>query len=145
MASHAKVDVHRTVRRNGSVPDSRICALRRRPALQMLRIDDIGEAQCYATAAGTAVAVCTGVQPPKTCVYILKTTSDRGRYYTGVTSDWRARLHAHNDGRCSHTARYRPWEVDVVIQFTDERRALAFERYLKSGSGCAFAKRHLRA
>ena len=37
-----------------------------------------------------------------------------------------------------------PWDIDVVIQFTDERRAVAFERYLKSGSGCAFAKRHLR-
>jgi hypothetical protein len=32
----------------------------------------------------------------------------------------------------------------VVVKFADERRALAFERYLKSGSGCAFAHRHLR-
>jgi hypothetical protein len=30
------------------------------------------------------------------------------------------------------------------IEFPDERRALAFERYLKSGSGVAFAQRHLR-
>jgi hypothetical protein len=37
-----------------------------------------------------------------------------------------------------------PWELDVLIQFSDERRAMAFERYLKSGSGVAFAKRHLR-
>ena len=81
---------------------------------------------------------------PKTTVYILKSKPEPGRYYTGVTSDWCARLQAHNDGRCTHTARYRPWEIDVVIQFNDERRALAFERYLKSGSGHAFAKRHLR-
>jgi hypothetical protein len=33
---------------------------------------------------------------------------------------------------------------DVLVEFADERRALAFERYLKSGSGVAFAKRHLR-
>ncbi len=85
------------------------------------------------------------MQQGKTCVYILKSKSDRGGYYTGVTSDWRARVRAHNDGRCSHTAKNRPWEIDVLIQFTDERRALAFERYLKSGSGCAFAERHLRA
>jgi hypothetical protein len=32
----------------------------------------------------------------------------------------------------------------VVIEFDDEKRAVAFERYLKSGSGVAFAKRHLR-
>jgi hypothetical protein len=34
--------------------------------------------------------------------------------------------------------------IDVLVQFSDERRAVAFERYLKSGSGNAFAKRHLR-
>ena len=66
------------------------------------------------------------------------------RYYTGVTSDWRARLEAHNAGRCPHTANGRPWQIDIVVEFADERRAVAFERYLKSGSGCAFAKRHLR-
>ena len=97
-----------------------------------------------AIATGITVALGTGVQPPRTCVYILRSKSDRTRYYTGVTSNWRARIDAHNDGRCSHTARYRPWEIDVLVQFTDERRARAFERYLKSGSGCAFAKRHLR-
>jgi hypothetical protein len=31
-----------------------------------------------------------------------------------------------------------------VIAFRDEARALEFERYLTSGSGCAFAQRHLR-
>ena len=34
--------------------------------------------------------------------------------------------------------------LTVVIEFSDERRAVAFERYLKSGSGVAFAQRHLR-
>ena len=38
----------------------------------------------------------------------------------------------------------RPWLVDVAVKFSDECRAVAFEKYLKSGSGCAFAKRHLR-
>jgi hypothetical protein len=32
----------------------------------------------------------------------------------------------------------------VVIEFAEERRAVALERYLKSGSGVAFAQRHLR-
>ncbi len=36
------------------------------------------------------------------------------------------------------------WHVDVVIEFADEDRAIRFERYLKSASGCAFAQRHLR-
>jgi putative endonuclease len=81
---------------------------------------------------------------PKRCVYVLRSQSDPARYYTGVTADLRTRLDDHNAGRCPHTAKARPWAVDVVVKFADERRALAFERYLKSGSGCAFAQRHLR-
>ena len=81
---------------------------------------------------------------PKTWVYVLRSQSATSRYYTGLSSNWRARLDAHNDGACHHTAKYRPWDVDVLIQFADQRRAAAFECYLKSGSGCAFAKQHLR-
>jgi predicted GIY-YIG superfamily endonuclease len=80
----------------------------------------------------------------KCCVYVLRSLSYPPRYYTGVTSHAHARLAAHNAGKCPHTADKRPWQIDVLVQFTDEQRALAFERYLKSGSGCAFAKRHLR-
>jgi putative endonuclease len=81
---------------------------------------------------------------PKCYGYVLRSCTDLKRYYTGVTSDWAARLAAHNAGQCSHTCERKPWALDVLIQFTDERRALGFERYLKSGSGCAFAKRHFR-
>ena len=81
---------------------------------------------------------------PKRFVYILKSQITPGRYYTGVTSDVAARIADHNDGRSPHTATGRPWSVDVVVEFADERRALEFERYLKSGSGCGFAKRYLR-
>ena len=62
--------------------------------------------------------------------------------HVGRTSDTRSRLAHHNAGRCPHTARYRPWQLHVAIELPDERRAIEFERYLKSGSGRAFAKRH---
>ena len=81
---------------------------------------------------------------PKCIVYVLKSVRHPRRYYTGLTSHLSARLDAHNAGQCSHTASGRPWIVDVVVEFTDEGRAVAFERYLKSGSGVAFAMRHLR-
>jgi putative endonuclease len=84
------------------------------------------------------------VIPPKRFVYVLRSLSNRDRYYTGVTANLTSRLAAHNAGECVHTTRNRPWDLDVVIAFRDEARALAFERYLKSGSGCAFAERHLR-
>jgi putative endonuclease len=81
---------------------------------------------------------------PKCIVYVLRGVGLPERYYTGLTSDLDARLDNHNAGRCRHTALGRPWIVDVSIHFADEPRAIAFERYLKSGSGGAFAKRHLR-
>ena len=77
-------------------------------------------------------------------VYVLKSVSQPLRYYTGLTADVSSRLASHNDGHCRHTSSGRPWKVDVVIEFGDEQRALRFERYLKSGSGVAFSKRHLR-
>ena len=80
----------------------------------------------------------------KRFVYILKNSETPPRFYTGLTSNVPKRHLEHNEGHCHHTARYRPWTVDVAIEFADERRAIAFERYLKSGSGVAFAQRHLR-
>jgi predicted GIY-YIG superfamily endonuclease len=80
----------------------------------------------------------------KRFVYILKNNGQPLRYYTGLTGNIQARLAAHNNGRCRHTKSGVPWHLDVVIEFSDERRAVAFEKYLKSGSGSAFANRHFR-
>jgi putative endonuclease len=81
---------------------------------------------------------------PKRFVYILKSVNTAATYYVGVTSNLTARLAAHNAGLSSHTARDRPWRALVVIEFDDERPALRFERYLKTGSGREFARRHFR-
>jgi predicted GIY-YIG superfamily endonuclease len=80
---------------------------------------------------------------PKRFVYVLKSRDTSPRYYTGLTSDVASRVAAHNAGRCPHTAGGH-WDVDVVVEFADQDRAMAFEQYLKSGSGVAFAQRHLR-
>lgn len=92
---------------------------------------------------GTAFDVDFAV-PPKRFVYILRSERTPGRYYTGLTSDVGARTAAHNAGRCPHTSDGTPWVVEVAIEFAGEERAVTFERYLKSGSGVAFSKRHLR-
>ncbi|MGA7840315.1 MAG: GIY-YIG nuclease family protein, partial [Candidatus Acidiferrales bacterium] len=63
--------------------------------------------------------------------------------YTGVTDDLKARLSKHNSGDVTHTAKYRPWRLKSYVAFADEARAIAFEKYLKSGSGRAFAKARL--
>jgi hypothetical protein len=47
-------------------------------------------------------------------------------------------------GIAPSTAEGKPLIIDVVVEFGDERRAVAFDKYLKSGSACVFEKRHLR-
>ena len=78
----------------------------------------------------------------KRFVYILRSADDPGRHYVGVTSDVDPRLDWHNHGPCGHTTEHRPWSPVVVLEFPTEQAALRFEKYLKSGSGRAFAKRH---
>lgn len=78
----------------------------------------------------------------KTFVYVLRSTIDRDRYYAGLTSGVSERLATHNSGGSAHTRRARPWQLVVALEFTHSESALAFERYLKTGSGRAFAKRH---
>ena len=76
-------------------------------------------------------------------VYVLRSTSDPTRHYVGLTSDVHGRLASHNAGLSPHTAKYGPWSLSVCVEFADQDRAIRFEKYLKSGSGRAFAKRHL--
>jgi len=75
-------------------------------------------------------------------VYILVSKSDESRHYTGLTANLGSRLKAHNDGHVSHTAKYRPWQIETAIAFRSREKAIAFEKYLKSHSGRAFAQRH---
>jgi putative endonuclease len=85
-----------------------------------------------------------GMPVQKCTVYLLGSETLVGGYYVGLTSDMAARLETHNSGGSAHTASGRPWRVVVAIEFDDEYKAIRFERYLKSGSGRAFANRHFR-
>ena len=76
-------------------------------------------------------------------VYILRSVGMPDRHYVGITEDLRARLARHNAGDVSHTSKYAPWSVKTCVAFSDKKQALAFEQYLKSASGRAFAKKRL--
>ena len=78
-------------------------------------------------------------------VYVLRSESDPSRHYVSRTSDVENRVEWHNTGPTGHTVQHRPWTAIVVVEFRDESAAARFERYLKSGSGRAFAKRHFAA
>ncbi len=75
-------------------------------------------------------------------VYLLRSKADPSRRYVGLTGDLKERLAQHNAGQSPHTSKFAPWELVVAIYFADQRKAEAFERYLKHGSGHAFADRH---
>jgi putative endonuclease len=79
----------------------------------------------------------------KRFVYVLRSEQDPSRHYVGVTENVDNRLEWHNTGPSGETVRHRPWSVIVAVEFADEQTAITFEKYLKSGSGRAFAKRHL--
>lgn len=75
-------------------------------------------------------------------VYILETVSDPKHHYTGITNDLDMRLKQHNAGQVDYSSRHRPWIYKNYFAFKDEKKAYDFEKYLKSGSGRAFSKRH---
>lgn len=74
--------------------------------------------------------------------YIIRSVKHPAERYIGHTSDLRQRLLKHNEGGVPHTAKFKPWKLEVYIAFETEGKAVEFESYLKSGSGHAFAKRH---
>jgi predicted GIY-YIG superfamily endonuclease len=75
-------------------------------------------------------------------VYLLESITHPRQRYIGLTTNLDARLAAHNAGQSPHTAKYRPWNLIAAVQFADDEKAAAFKRYLKTGSGFAFANRH---
>jgi len=76
-------------------------------------------------------------------VYILVSQRWKNQTYVGMTSNLRKRLSEHNSGKSGHTKRFLPWGIMFYAAFPEKVTAERFERYLKSGSGRAFARKHL--
>jgi predicted GIY-YIG superfamily endonuclease len=76
-------------------------------------------------------------------VYILQSVADSSCHYVGVTDDLKSRLQRHNSGQVSHTSKHMPWRVKTYLGFSDKVQAVAFEKYLKTASGRAFARKRL--
>jgi putative endonuclease len=84
------------------------------------------------------------IEPEFHYVYLLRSESDLTRVYVGITDDLEKRLKEHNACKAKHTSKYRPWRIETCLAFTDHQMAVAFERYLKTSSGIAFARKRLR-
>jgi putative endonuclease len=74
-------------------------------------------------------------------VYILK--CNNGKIYTGCTSNLQIRLKNHSDGEVTATKNYLQFDLSTYVCFSNKYLAFNFEKYLKSGSGRAFSKKHL--
>lgn len=75
-------------------------------------------------------------------VYILRDCATGQHHYTGVTQNLQHRLEKHNSGQVPHTSKFSPWYIETAIAFRDKNKAYAYELYLKSGAGRAYAAKH---
>jgi putative endonuclease len=84
-----------------------------------------------------------GLEDTMWYVHIIRSIDFPGQEYIGATTDLKRRLLEHNAGKSSHTAKFKPWKLAWYCAFPDKYKALAFEKYLKSHSGRAFASKRL--
>lgn len=75
-------------------------------------------------------------------VYLIESVHQRQQHYVGMTHDLKQRLIDHNEGKSPHTRKFKPWRLIAYTGFADESTAAHYEKYLKSGSGKTFLKRH---
>jgi predicted GIY-YIG superfamily endonuclease len=73
-------------------------------------------------------------------VYIIKSLKNQS-LYAGATSDLRKRLTKHNKGGSPYTKKNKPYKLLWYSSFLSKKKALEFEKYLKTGSGIAFTRK----
>jgi predicted GIY-YIG superfamily endonuclease len=96
-----------------------------------------------ATGDGVSIANASGMRVvPMRHVYVLQSVRTPSKHYVGRASDVAQHLATHNSGGSVQTASDRPWQLSAVITFRTEELAVRFEKYLKSGSGRAFADQY---
>lgn len=75
-------------------------------------------------------------------MYYVYTLECSDGFYTGCTDNLKERVERHKKGYVPATKERRPIDLKNYIAFQDKHKAFEFEKYLKSGSGRAFIKRH---
>lgn len=76
-------------------------------------------------------------------VYLIRSINNPQQRYVGYTVDIVQRLKQHNSGEVNSTFHDKPWQLVTCIAFSSASKAIAFEKYIKIGSGHAFAKKRL--
>ena len=74
-------------------------------------------------------------------VYLIQSIHQPEICYVGYTTNLKERLSTHNSGGSVYTKKDRPWKLIMCSAFKNIDCAKQFEKYLKSQSGRAFAKK----
>jgi len=69
----------------------------------------------------------------------IKTSLKKRSCYSSLLS--KVNDETHNSGGSVYTKDHRPWKFVMYLVFADQAKAKEFEKYLKSQSGRAFAKK----
>ena len=75
-------------------------------------------------------------------VYILQSKKDSS-FYIGSTQNLKKRFDEHNSGQAKYSSTKAPFIIKWYCAFPNKIQALDFEKYLKQGSGFAFARKRL--
>ena len=73
-------------------------------------------------------------------VYLLRCSDNRA--YIGCADDLKDRVNRHNKGSIPATKNRLPVNLISYFAFSNKYTAFNFEKYLKSGSGRAFLRKH---
>lgn len=76
-------------------------------------------------------------------IYLLRSLSHPDQTYIGYTKNLKHRLAQHNSATTYSSSPYKPWKLITYIAFSSYENAIAFEKYIKVGSGHAFAQKRL--
>lgn len=74
-------------------------------------------------------------------VYFLERSD--GGIYVGSTNDLKRRINEHENGSVVSTCSYRPLSLQAYVAVPTMEQARRLERYFKSGSGKALAKKRI--
>jgi predicted GIY-YIG superfamily endonuclease len=74
-------------------------------------------------------------------VYLIQSIKHPEIRYVGYSINLKERLSTHNSGGSIYTKKDRPWKLIMCSVFKNIDCAKEFEKYLKSQSGRAFAKK----
>lgn len=76
--------------------------------------------------------------------YVYSLKCNDGKSYTGCTGDLKERMRRHVSGCVPATKNRLPVTLEFYVAVGSRYLAFAFEKYLKSGSGRTFVKKHLQ-